>query len=137
MKYKKYTIPDKEIDKLIDKLDISLSEACEIYLSDKDLITNETIHELTEMARKNKVTNTIHNAKGERKERKPKEKKENPLKKAIISQISQCFYDELWDLPYNVTEVNTRNKEKYIDLVIDGRNFTINLVEHRQKKGEK
>ena len=133
MKYKKYTIPDKEIDKLMDKLDISLSEACEIYLSDKDLITNETIHELTEMARKNKVTNTIHNAKGERKERKPKEKKENFLKKQMISAILEGLNGYFG--PNG--EISVRNEEKYIDISFENRNFTVNLVEHRQKKGEK
>ena len=133
MKYKKYTIPDKEIDKLIDKLDISLSEACEIYLSDKDLITNETIHELTEMARKNKVTNTIHNAKGERKERKPKEKKENFLKKQMISAILEGLNGYFG--PNG--EISVRNEEKYIDISFENRNFTVNLVEHRPKKGEK
>ena len=36
-----YNIPDKEIDKLMDSLDISLAEACELYLADNDTIENE------------------------------------------------------------------------------------------------
>ena len=36
MRYKGHNIPDTEIDKMMDKLDISLKEACEIILSDRD-----------------------------------------------------------------------------------------------------
>ena len=80
MKYKKHTIPDKEIDKLMNTLDISLVEACELYLSDHDIVKDETVESLTRKANKNKITSVIHDAKGEKKERKAREKKENPLK---------------------------------------------------------
>lgn len=135
MKYtinnKTYTIPNEEIDKLTDSLDISIAEACEMYLSDHDIIVNETVEELTKNAQKNRVTGTIHGAKGEKKERKPREKKENPLKKEIIGRIYDLFKVEYGDL----MKISLRNDEKYIDLEIEGRSFTINLVEHRKKKG--
>ena len=126
MRYKEYNIPDKEIDTLVESLDISMAEACEVWLSDHDIIKNETIEELTDLATKNRITATIHSAKGEKKERKPREKKENPLKKEIISGIHDYFLDD--------TTISIRNDEKYIDLIIDNREFTINLVEHRKKK---
>jgi len=132
MRYKGHTIPDAEIDKMMDKLDISLEEACEMILSDRDVIEDKTVKELTAKATKNRVTSTIHQAKGEKKERKAREKKENPLKKQIIGRIFELFKVEYGDL----MQVYLRNEEKYIDLEIDGRSFTINLVEHRQKKGE-
>ena len=85
MKYnyngKNYNVPDEEIDKVMDKIDCSIAEACEMWLSDHDVIENEQVEELTKKATKNRITATIHNAKGEKKERKPREKKENPLKK--------------------------------------------------------
>lgn len=134
MKYtfenKTYNIPNEEIDKLTESLDISIAEACEMWLSDHDMIVNETVEELTKNAQKNRVTGTIHNAKGEKKERKPKEKKENPLKKEIISKIYDLFKVEYGD----IIQISLRNDEKYIDLTIDDRSFTINLVEHRKKK---
>ena len=136
MKYKGYNIPDAEIDKMMDKLDISMAEACEMILSDRDIIEDETVEELTKKATKNRVTATIHQAKGEKKERKPREKKENPLKKEIISGIHDYFLDEIGHIFPKNTVITVRNDEKYIDLEINGRNFTINLVEHRQKKGE-
>lgn len=130
IKNKTYNIPNEEIDKLTDALDISIAEACEMYLSDHDLIVNETVEELTKNATKNRVTATIHSAKGEKKDRKPREKKENPLKKEIIQYLYDCFKAK-----YNVNcLISITNPEKYIDLTIDGREFTINLVEHRKKK---
>lgn len=138
MKYKyngkEYNIPDKEIDTLMENLDISLSEACETYLADKEIIESEEEKELTKKATKNRISSTIHSAKGEKKERKPREKKENPLKKQIIAGIHDFFLDEIGHTLDKNTKISIKNDEKYIDLVIDGREFTINLIEHRVKK---
>ena len=134
MKYtfnnKTYNIPNEEIDKLTESLDISIAEACEMWLSDHDMIVNETVEELTKNAQKNRVTGTIHNAKGEKKERKPREKKENPLKKEIIGLIYNLFKTEYSD----IASISITNAEKYVDLTIGDREFTINLIEHRKKK---
>ena len=132
MKYKGHNIPDTEINKLMEKLDLTLEEACETILCDMGIEEDETVEELSKKALKNHVTTTIHQAKGEKKERKAREKKENPLKKQIIGRIFELFKVEYGDL----MQVYLRNEEKYIDLEIDGRSFTINLVEHRQKKEE-
>lgn len=134
MRYKNYEIPNDEIDKMMDKLDISLEEACELYLSDHELVENETIEELTKKAQKNRVTATVHGAKGDKKEKKTREKKENPLKKQIIFGIFDYFHDEIGHSLDENTTISIRNDEKYIDLEVNGRSFTINLVEHRKKK---
>lgn len=134
MKYtfekKTYNVPDEEIDTLIEKYDLSISEACELWLSDNDKIQNEVVEEMTKKATKNAVTQTIHGAKGEKKERKPREKKENPLKKQIISAI-------LEGIKGIEGKIEVENDEKYINLWVEGRSFTINLVEHREKKEKK
>lgn len=135
MKYKGFEIPDKEIDSTVEK-GFSIIDACEMWLSDHDMIKDETVEELTTKAQKNRVTATIHQAKGEKKERKAREKKENPLKKQIISAICVGFNDENWLFDENIDNFVVKNDEKYIDLTINGREFTINLVEHRKKKGE-
>lgn len=136
MKYKGHNIPDAEINKLMEKLDLTLEEACETILCDMGIEEDETVEELSKKALKNRVTTTIHSAKGEKKERKAREKKENPLKKQIISGIHDYFLDEIGHIFDKNTTISIRNEEKYIDLEINGRSFTINLVEHRQKKGE-
>ena len=134
MKYtfekKTYNVPDEEIDSLMEKYDLSISEACELWLSDNDKIQNKVVEEMTKKATKNAVTQTIHGAKGEKKERKPREKKENPLKKQIISAI-------LEGIKGIEGKIEVENDEKYINLWVEGRSFTINLVEHREKKEKK
>ena len=134
MKYtyenKVYNVPDEEIDRHVEQLGISISEACELYLTDHDLIVNEVVEELEAKGRKNRITATIHQAKGEKKPRKAREKKVNPLKKEIINAI----FENLAHLYEGMAEVKVTNDEKYIDFNFDGREFTINLVEHRKKK---
>lgn len=135
MKYtykgKSYEINDKEIDKIMESMtDISISDACEMWLYDKELITDEKAEELNEKASKNRITSTIHGAKGAKTDRKPRTKKENPLKKQIIAMI----FDVLSDERSNFDEVIVKNDEKYIDFSVGDREFTINLVEHRKKK---
>lgn len=133
MKYKNFNIPDEEIDKLMDNLDISLEEACETYLFDHDMVESKEVEEMSQKASKNRITATIHGAKGEKKERKPREKKENPLKKEIIEIIFTSLQKKLIEHG-DFLSINVTNDEKYIDFAIGNRTFTVNLVEHRGKK---
>ncbi len=126
-------IPDKDLENLQKTLEISQDDAIWTWLCDNDYISDETVEELSEKAKKNRI---LHGAKAEKatKARKPREKKENPLKKQIISGIHDYFLDEIGHtLPKNAT-IAVRNDEKYIDLCVDGVEFTINLVQHRAKK---
>lgn len=126
-------IPDKDIERLQKSLKISYNEAVYTWLVDEEYITDETVEELSEKAKKNRITATVHQAKADnsqKKERKPREKKENPLKKQIIDAI---FAGLSQNLPENTT-INITNDEKYIDFVMDGLEFTVNLVQHRPKK---
>lgn len=129
-------IPDKDIQNLQKTLELSKEEAIETWLSDNDYISDETVEELTKKAKENKITGKIHGAKAEtaKKERKPREKKENPLKKQIIAGIHDYFLDEIGHIFPKDTTISIKNDEKYIDLCIDGLEFTINLVQHRPKK---
>ena len=126
-------IPDKDLTNLEKSLEISHNEAILTWLSDNDYISDETVEELSEKAKKNRISATIHQAKAEnsaKKERKPREKKENPLKRQIIDAIYAGLCD---NLPENAI-IDIKNDEKYIDLCINGLNFTVNLVQHRPKK---
>lgn len=133
MRYKGHNIPDEEIDNLMRKLDISMAEACDTILADRDVIIDETVEELTKKAHKNRVTVVIHDAKGEKKARKPKERKENVLKKELIKAIFDGIVEKMGDK----TEFFITNPERYIDFTLNGRNFTISLTEHRPKKEKK
>ena len=128
-----FNIPDDEIKNLQEYLGLSKEEAIKTWLVDEEYLTDETVEELTAKAKKNHITATIHEAKAEttnKKARKPREKKENPLKKQIINAIFAGLSE---NLPEN-TEITITNDEKYIDFVIDGMEFTVNLVQHRVKK---
>ena len=123
------SIPDKDLEKLQKSLNISLNEAVYTWLVDEEYIKDETVEELSEKAKKNRITATVHKAKAEnsqKKERKPREKKENPLKKEIIDTIFTALSEK-----YNA---KVTNAEKYIDFSVDGLEFTVNLVQHRPKK---
>ena len=126
-------IPEAELDKSVKCLGISREEAIQLWLDDNDYTINETVEELSEKAKKNRITGTIHQAKADnsqKKERKPREKKENPLKKQIINAI---FAGLCNNLDENAI-IDIKNDEKYIDLSVKGLEFTINLVQHRPKK---
>ena len=127
-------IPDKDIEKLEKGLHISREEAIQTWLVDEEYISDETVEELTTKAKKNRITATVHEAKAEKTEkkaRKPREKKENPLKRQIIDAIFAGLSE---NLPEDV-DITITNDEKYIDFVVDGVEFTVNLVQHRAKKG--
>lgn len=122
-------IPDKDLEKLQNLLDISREEAIHTWLVDNDYEIDAEADELTEKAKKSGIMHTIHGAKAEnseKKERKPREKKENPLKREIIDTIFTALSEK-----YNAKVTNT---EKYIDFSVDGLEFTVNLVQHRPKK---
>ena len=126
-------IPDKDIERIQKNLGVSYNEAVYTWLVDEDYITDDTVEELSDKAKKNRITATVHQAKAEnkeKKERKPREKKENPLKKQIISAI-------LEGIKGIDGKIDVENDEKYINLWVEGRSFTINLVEHREKKEKK
>ena len=91
-------IPDKDLERLQKSLNISQEEAISTWLVDEEYISDETVEELTEKAKKNHITGTIHGAKAEnsqKKERKPREKKANPLKKQIIEAIYAGIADNI------------------------------------------
>ena len=122
-------IPNKEIEKLQRILKISQEEAIHTWLVDNEYENNAEADELTKKAKKSGVMHTIHGAKAqnnEKKERKPREKKENPLKREIIDTIYTVLSEK-----YGATITNS---EKYIDFSVDGLEFTVNLVQHRVKK---
>ena len=130
-------IPDKDIERLQNSLSISKDEAIQLWLVDEEYETNETVEELSEKAKKNRITATIHQAKAvnsQKKERKPREKKENPLKKAIIDAICNCIDTNIEKFNADIVHFVVTNDEKYIEIHGYNHHFTVNLIQHREKK---
>ena len=130
MKYKNFQIPDDFVESTVNKLGVSMIDACEMYLSDNELIKDKTVEELSNRANKNRITVTIHEAQKAKEQRKARARKENPLKKEIIQAIFAGIAENI----NTDGEIVVTNDEKYIDFNVNNREFTINLVEHRPKK---
>lgn len=126
---KRVNVSDTEVLNLMHKYKISYHDAVQLWLEDNDYISNPIVEELEEKAKKNKIS---REARAEKpvSERKTREKKENPLKKAIILSILEGLNGYFG----SNGEISVRNDEKYIDICFENRNFTINLVEHRERK---
>ena len=80
MKYKlengkEINIDENVLLKSMSAFGISREEAIQLYLEDNDYEENEEVEELTKKAKDNKITATIHQAKGKEGRRKEGERK--------------------------------------------------------------
>ena len=124
-KGKKIDIPDNELDKLVDQLDISLAEAIDLWLTDNDLEVNE------EQAKDSRITATIHEAKADapKKERKVV-RKEDSTKEGIIKALAEKL-EEL------ATDVKIENVGKLITFKLGEDTFKLDLIRQRKPKAGK
>lgn len=135
MKYKfenkMVDIPDEELDKLVDKLDISLAEAIEIWLEDNDYIMCEETKELEKKAKENKITATIHQAKASvSKERKKVERKPDEVKDSLVERL-QDFLKIM-----NFENVVITKVGKMVEFDIGDDHYKLDLIRQRKPKGK-
>ena len=128
---KQVDISDNELDKLVDKLNLSLAEAIELWLEDNDFQVNEEQEELDKKAKKERITATIHEAKADkpRKERKVV-RKEDSTKEGIIKALAERL-EEL------ATEVKIENVGKLITFKLGDDSFKLDLIRQRKPKAGK
>lgn len=132
MKYiigkKEIDIPEKEIDKLMDSLDISEDEAVQTWLFDNDYIENEEEAILTKKAKDNRITTTIHDAKDITKTRAKRnvERKEDVDKEMIIAAVANMLQG--MGIKGKVT-----NKSKIVEFEYNGNEYKIDLIRRRKK----
>lgn len=132
MKYiigkKEIDIPEKEIDKLMDSLDISEDEAIQTWLFDNDYIENEEEAILTKKAKDNRITATIHEAKDITKTRAKRnvERKEDVDKEMIIAAVANMLQG--LGIKGKVT-----NKSKIVEFEYNGNEYKIDLIRRRKK----
>ena len=126
MKYKNYNIPDEEIDKLMDTLDLTEQEAIETWLFDNEIIENKEEAKLTKKAKDNRVTATIHDAKGkETRTRSPKAVPADIDKETIVAAVAQC-------LQGLGIEARITNKTKIVEFEYNGDSFKLDLIRRRK-----
>ena len=130
-KGKQVDIPDDELDRFVDQLDISSAEAIDLWLTDNDLEVNEEQEELDKKAKDSRITATIHEAKADapKKERKVV-RKEDSTKESIIKALAE----KLKEL---ATEVKIENVGKLITFKLGEDTFKLDLIRQRKPKAGK
>lgn len=135
MKYivgkKEINVPEDEIEKLMDSLDISEDEAVQTWLFDNDYIENEEEAKLTKKAKDNRIMATIHEAKSDKpRAKRVVEKKEDPVKENIIKKIAEVLSKQ-----DNLKDIKITNIGKIIEFdTLDGESFKLDLIRRRKKK---
>lgn len=116
-------IPDKDIENLMNCLEISKEEAIQTWLDDNDYTINETVEELSEKAKEN-----IKRYEKSDKKRKPstKERKIDPDKKHLLSCVNTLLEG------MNIQTIVKNEAE--ISFNYGGNAYTFKLVKHRPSK---
>ena len=122
-------IPDTDIDKLMNSLELSKEDAIDLWLCDNGYNEDEEQQELDEKASKVHINKEISTKKST-KPRKPIEKKVSDEKKALFSEI----LSDLEDVYRN--SVTVLNENKLIEVKIGDKTFKIDVIEQRQPKNK-
>ena len=119
------------LQNMVDMLDIDMDEAVLTYLEDEEYEINDEQEELTQKAKENRITATIHKAEDKTKERKKAERapKENPTKEGIISELFNCV-----SALEGVSNCRIENKTKIVTFDLNGESFKIDLIQKRKPK---
>ena len=119
---KEYDIPETEIDTLVDALEISIDEACEVWIDDKEDNMTEEQKELEAKASKIKRYEKAEKPK----ERKPKERKVDEVKGSLLNTIAGALADRV--------TITGRKTETELTFELNGESYTVKLTKHRAKK---
>lgn len=125
---KEVNINDKEIDKLVDTLGISVDEAIQTILEDNGYEVNEEVERLTKQAKDNKITATIHGAQKVRTKREVV-RKEDPDKENLVDWIANFLKDNV-----SIENLEITNKGKLIEFEYLGNKYKLDLVKRRPAK---
>ena len=121
------TIPTKEIENLKTSLDLSETDAIDLWLCDNGYEEDEEQAELNEKASKIKFSHEV-DVKKPKKERKKPEKKVSDAKKELFSEI----LSNLQNVYKENVEVLTENK--LINVKIGELTFKIDVIQQRPPK---
>lgn len=127
---KEVNIPDKEIEKYMKSLELSKTDAIDLWLEDNDYQVNEEQNELDEKAKKVKID---HQASAIDKTQ-AKEKKPRVVK---ISDEKQKLFDEIYHSLVEIygSKVEIVKENKLLTVKINEKTFKLDLIEQRAKKG--
>ena len=134
MKYnldsKEIRIPDEEIKRYVETMHITEEEAIQIYLEDEGYLENEEQEALCAKAKENRVTAHLGARQNVENKKTERERKANPVKENLIAEFAKA----LEAMPA-AHDIKIENIGKIITFKVDGREFKLDLIEKRQKKG--
>ena len=122
------TIPDAEIKKNMETLDLSEEDAIQLWLDDNDFEVNEELEELDAKAKKVKVDHGAESTATRKKSEKPRTVKVSDAKKELFGQI----YANLASFYANNATILKENK--LIEVKIGEKTFKIDIIEQRPPK---
>ena len=125
MKYNGFEIPDNEVDNMVDVLECSISEACEIWLADHDKIVNE---EQEKADKKAKAGGRHYEKSANPRKNVKKERKIDENKAELLDLIRKSFGD------HPDIEIIGQKTETELYLEYDNAKYTVKLTKHRPKK---
>lgn len=126
---KNLVIPDADIAQYRTKYGMTEAEAIQMWLEDEGYLDNEEEQALTQKAKENHITATIHDAgdKVKRKKASPRVVKVSDEKQALFAEIIETL--EVTGYSHTILKEN-----KLIEVKIGEKIFKIDLIEQRTKK---
>ena len=123
-------IPTAEIQRNMALLKISRDEAVDLWLYDNEYIGNEEADALTNKAKENRITATMHQAKAEYKQKTQRErvKKDDPTKEGIIKAVAEMLPS------LNAENIEIVNAGKLITFTIGADKYKLDLIRQRPPK---
>ena len=127
---KSVNIPDNEIKKNMQLLELTHEEAIQMWLEDNDYEVNEEQEELDAKAKKVKIQHGASAIDKQNKEKKDRMVKVSDEKQALFSEI----LSNLEDVYPNSVEIVKENK--LLTVKIGGKTFKIDIIEQRPPKNK-
>lgn len=123
-------IPDDEIKKSMNLLDLTKDEAIQMYLEDEGYLENAYVEELTAKAKAAKISHEAKSEKPRKTSNKPRERKPDEEKEKLIDILANALVAE-------GIEAKVTNKSKIIEFSIEDRHYKLDLIKNRPPKDEK
>lgn len=120
-----YEIPDTEVDHLVDTLEISIADACELWLTDNGKATNEEQEKVNKQA----ATAPRRYEQGATPRKKVKKERKIDQDKAEMLRLIQKAFENHPDIIITGQKTETELYFEYNDV-----KYTVKLTKHRPKK---
>ena len=131
MKYKfgekELNIPDKDLQVLMDTLDLTEEEAIETWLDDNDYTQNEEVEMLTKKAKDAGIK--IRGESDKPRAKRVVERKEDVVKEDIIKQVAAL-------LTGIADRVQITNVSKIVEFDLGGDHYKLDLIRQRKPKAK-